>query len=227
MSVAAHVSQEMGVKLEHEVYNDWKACDYGTMWCYENYVQVRSMRRARDIREQLEGLLERVEIEPTSSLNDLEAIKKAIIAGSLRMPSFCSLFLSFDELKDATSVHCLPDYLLTYAFATTASGFLPDSTRLQKNGSYRTIKHSKTVYLRPSSSLAQKVTELKSEWLVEIAPHYYQLKALEQRKCQRAKDIQPLHEEAAAEDQHRQVLIMVCRGFVHLDFGYDTLGFRL
>ena len=50
------------------------------------------MKRARDIRDQLEGLLERVEIEVTSSLNDLEAIKKAITAGSLRMPSFCSLF---------------------------------------------------------------------------------------------------------------------------------------
>lgn len=40
------------------------------------------MKRARDIRDQLEGLLERVEIESTSSLNDLEAIKKSITAGS-------------------------------------------------------------------------------------------------------------------------------------------------
>lgn len=39
------------------------------------------MKRARDIRDQLEGLLERVEIEITSNLNDLDAIKKAIIAG--------------------------------------------------------------------------------------------------------------------------------------------------
>ncbi|KAJ8451438.1 hypothetical protein Cgig2_017829 [Carnegiea gigantea] len=204
-----------------KVYNDWKACDYGTMWCYENYVQVRSMKRARDIRDQLEGLLERVEIEPTSSLNDLEAIKKTITAGSLLMPSFCSWFLSFDELKDTTSVQCLSEYLFTFAFATPASGFFPNSARLQKNGSYRTVKHPQTVYLHPSSGLAQveplprwviyhelvlttkeymrQVTELKPEWLVEIAPHYYQLKDLEQRKCQRAKDIQPLHQEAAVE----------------------------
>ncbi|GAB4845413.1 Pre-mRNA-splicing factor ATP-dependent RNA helicase DEAH1 [Ancistrocladus abbreviatus] len=143
-----------------KVYNDWKACDYGSMWCYENYVQVRSMKRARDIRDQLEGLLERVEIEPTSSLNDLEAIKKSITAG-----------------------------------------FFPHSARLQKNGSYRTVKHPQTVHIHPSSGLAQmqpqprwviyhelvlttkeymrQVTELKPEWLVEIAPHYYQLKDVE------------------------------------------------
>lgn len=39
------------------------------------------MKRARDIRDQLEGLLERVEIEVTSNLNDLDAIKKAITSG--------------------------------------------------------------------------------------------------------------------------------------------------
>ena len=39
------------------------------------------MKRARDIRDQLEGLLERVEIELTSNTNDLEAIKKSITAG--------------------------------------------------------------------------------------------------------------------------------------------------
>lgn len=40
------------------------------------------MKRARDIRDQLEGLLERVEIELTSNPNDLEAIKKAITSGN-------------------------------------------------------------------------------------------------------------------------------------------------
>ncbi|GMQ01090.1 hypothetical protein CsSME_00047863 [Camellia sinensis var. sinensis] len=39
------------------------------------------MKRARDIRDQLEGLLETVEIELTSNSNDLEGIKKAITAG--------------------------------------------------------------------------------------------------------------------------------------------------
>lgn len=39
------------------------------------------MKRARDIRDQLEGLLERVDIEPSSNMNDLDAIKKAITSG--------------------------------------------------------------------------------------------------------------------------------------------------
>ncbi|MCL7038028.1 hypothetical protein MKW94_024499, partial [Papaver nudicaule] len=141
-----------------KVYSSWKETNFSTQWCYENYIQVRSMKRARDIRDQLEGLLERVEIELTSNLNDLEPVKKAI-----------------------------------------TSGFFHHSARLQKSGSYRTVKNPQTVHIHPSSGLAQllprwviyhelvmttkeymrQVTELKPEWLVEIAPHYYQLKDVE------------------------------------------------
>ncbi|KAI5648272.1 hypothetical protein M9H77_34277 [Catharanthus roseus] len=158
----ARMNFHMGNVGDHiallKVYSSWKETNFSTQWCYENYIQVRSMKRARDIRDQLEGLLERVEIELTSNPNDLEAIKKAI-----------------------------------------TSGFFPHSARLQKNGSYRTVKHPQTVHIHPSSGLAQvlprwvvyhelvlttkeymrQVTELKPEWLVEIAPHYYQMKDVE------------------------------------------------
>ncbi|XP_019256157.1 PREDICTED: pre-mRNA-splicing factor ATP-dependent RNA helicase DEAH1-like isoform X3 [Nicotiana attenuata] len=158
----ARMNFHMGNVGDHiallKVYNSWKETNFSTQWCYENYIQVRSMKRARDIRDQLEGLLERVEIELTSNINDLEGIKKSI-----------------------------------------TSGFFPHSAKLQKNGSYRTVKHAQTVHIHPSSGLAQvlprwvvyhelvlttkeymrQATELKPEWLVEIAPHYYQLKDVE------------------------------------------------
>uniref|UniRef100_A0A0E0LTX7 RNA helicase n=1 Tax=Oryza punctata TaxID=4537 RepID=A0A0E0LTX7_ORYPU len=120
---------------DKQVYNSWKETDYSTQWCYENYIQVRSMKRARDIRDQLEGLLERVEIEISSNASDLDAIKKAITSG--------------------------------------------------KNGSYRTVKNPQTVLPRwviyhelvlTTKEYMRQVTELKPDWLVEIAPHYYQLK---------------------------------------------------
>ncbi|KAL6221915.1 hypothetical protein ACLB2K_005307 [Fragaria x ananassa] len=141
------------------VYNTWKETNYSTQWCYENYIQVRSMKRARDIRDQLQRLLERVEIQLTSNPVDLEAIKKAI-----------------------------------------TSGYFPHSARLEKNGAYRTVKNPQHVHIHPSSGLAQvlprwvlyrelvlttkeyvrQVSELKPDWLVEIAPHYYQLKDVEE-----------------------------------------------
>lgn len=135
-----------------KIYNSWKEASYSSQWCYENYIQIRSMKRARDIRDQLAGLLEKVEIELTSSSNDLDAIKKSIV-----------------------------------------SGFFPHSARLQKSGSYRLIKGQQAVHVHPSSGLVEilpklvlyhelalttkeymrQVTEIKSDWLLEIAPHFY------------------------------------------------------
>ncbi|OUZ99232.1 Helicase [Macleaya cordata] len=141
-----------------KVYCSWKETNFSTQWCYENFIQVRSMKRARDIRDQLERQLERFGIELTSNADDLEAVKKAI-----------------------------------------TSGFFPNSAELQKFGSYRTVKSRQTVHIHPSSGLAQvlprwviyhglvlttkeymrQVTELSPKWLVEIAPHYYQQKDVE------------------------------------------------
>lgn len=50
--------------------------DYSTQFCYENFIQHRSMKRARDIRDQLEALIERVEIEPSSNIMDTTAVRK-------------------------------------------------------------------------------------------------------------------------------------------------------
>lgn len=64
----------------YRCYQQWEETNYSTQWCYENFVQVRSMKKARDIREQLTGLCERVEIELVSS-TDIDDIRKAITAG--------------------------------------------------------------------------------------------------------------------------------------------------
>jgi pre-mRNA-splicing factor ATP-dependent RNA helicase DHX16 len=56
----------------------WAETNYSTQWCFENYIQHRSMKRARDVRDQLEGLLERVEIEPVSNPGDSIGIRKVL-----------------------------------------------------------------------------------------------------------------------------------------------------
>nr|XP_032832214.1 pre-mRNA-splicing factor ATP-dependent RNA helicase DHX16 [Petromyzon marinus]XP_032832215.1 pre-mRNA-splicing factor ATP-dependent RNA helicase DHX16 [Petromyzon marinus]XP_032832216.1 pre-mRNA-splicing factor ATP-dependent RNA helicase DHX16 [Petromyzon marinus] len=138
------------------VYTQWVDAGYSTQWCYENFIQFRSMRRARDIREQLEGLMDRVEMELSSS-NDTVVIRKAITAG-----------------------------------------FFYNTSRLTKGG-YKTVKHQQQVHVHPNSCLfdeqprwllyhelvfttkeyMRQVIEIESGWLLEVAPHYYKTKELE------------------------------------------------
>ncbi|TNN24169.1 putative pre-mRNA-splicing factor ATP-dependent RNA helicase DHX16 [Liparis tanakae] len=62
------------------VYTQWLESDYSTQWCYENFIQFRSMRRARDVRDQLEGLMDRIEVEVVSSQGDSLPIRKVSAA---------------------------------------------------------------------------------------------------------------------------------------------------
>uniref|UniRef100_A0A665U372 Pre-mRNA-splicing factor ATP-dependent RNA helicase DHX16 n=1 Tax=Echeneis naucrates TaxID=173247 RepID=A0A665U372_ECHNA len=139
------------------VYTQWVESGFSTQWCYENFIQFRSMRRARDVRDQLEGLMDRIEVEVVSSQGDNVSIRKAVTAG--------------------------------YFYHTS---------RLSKGG-YKTVKHQQTVYVHPNSSLFEEqprwliyhelvfttkefmrqVIEIESSWLLEVAPHYYKSKELE------------------------------------------------
>eukprot|EP01119_Soliformovum_irregulare_P023400 TRINITY_DN8163_c0_g1_i3.p1 TRINITY_DN8163_c0_g1~~TRINITY_DN8163_c0_g1_i3.p1 ORF type:complete len:939 (-),score=307.67 TRINITY_DN8163_c0_g1_i3:49-2865(-) len=149
------------------VWNQWKETNFSRQWCYENFIQHRSMQRARDVREQLLGLLERVEIEPKSN-TDADAIRKCV-----------------------------------------TSGFFYHTGKLQKGGSYRTIKHNQSVTIHPTSSLFQQmprwviyhelvyttkefmrqIVEIIPEWLVEIAPHYYKKKEIEEANKKMPKSV--------------------------------------
>ncbi|XP_044529695.1 pre-mRNA-splicing factor ATP-dependent RNA helicase DHX16 [Gracilinanus agilis] len=139
------------------VYTQWVESGYSSQWCYENFVQLRSLRRARDVREQLEGLLERVEVGLSSCQGDYTRVRKAITAG--------------------------------YFYHTA---------RLTRSG-YRTVKQQQTVFIHPNSSLFEEqprwllyhelvlttkefmrqVLEIESGWLLEVAPHYYKARELE------------------------------------------------
>ena len=100
------------------------------------------MKMARDVREQLMGLLERVEIEPSSSSSDLDAIKKSITAGKA-----CGITLFSVNACDRV-VSC---------FTPRTAGYFYHTARLQKNRTYRTVKNPQTVHIHPSSGLAQVI----------------------------------------------------------------------
>ncbi|CEI93326.1 Putative Adenosinetriphosphatase [Rhizopus microsporus] len=45
------------------IWNQWVETDYSVQWCYENFIQVKTMERVRNVRDQLVQLLDRVEVK--------------------------------------------------------------------------------------------------------------------------------------------------------------------
>jgi len=60
----------------------WRDAGFSPQWCQDNFVQVRSVKKARDIRDQLAGMCERVELVITSNPDNIDGIRKVCSASS-------------------------------------------------------------------------------------------------------------------------------------------------
>lgn len=63
------------------VYQAWKQQNYSTPWCFENFIQARSMKRAQDVRKQLLAIMDRYRLEVVSCGRAYNQIRKAICSG--------------------------------------------------------------------------------------------------------------------------------------------------
>ena len=98
------------------IFNQWVDSDYSYVWAKENFLQIRSLNRARDVRDQLERLCERVEVSPSScGANDIPLIQKAITSGFF--PNSARLQRdgqSYRTIKNGQVVYMHPSSCLMY-----------------------------------------------------------------------------------------------------------------
>lgn len=139
------------------VYHAYKQNNDSSDWCYENFINYRSMKAADDARVQLERIMEKLQLKKTStefsSRDYYNNIRKALV-----------------------------------------TGFFMQVAHLERAGHYLTAKDNQEVFIHPSSSLTHRpewviyhefvftskkyirtVTEVKPEWLLALAPDYYDL----------------------------------------------------
>lgn len=139
------------------VFHAWKQHNGDATWCHANFLDVRALKLADNVRTQLLRILNRYNLKICSTSfnnhNYYPNIKKALLAG----------------------------YFMQVA-------------HLESTGHYLTVKDNEIVHLHPSCSLAFKpewviygnlvltsrnyigiVTNVQEEWLIDFAPHYYDL----------------------------------------------------
>ena len=142
------------------IWNQWVDSDFSYVWSRENFLQQRSLTRARDVRDQLAKLCDRVEVTiSTAGANNLIPIQKAITAGFF--PNAARLQRGGDSYRTVKTGQTV--YLH------------PSSTLFEANPKwviyYELVLTSKE-YMRSNMPL-------QPEWLVEVAPHYHKKKDLE------------------------------------------------
>ena len=134
------------------VYNEWAGTEYSSQWCYEVFIQHRSMKRARDIRDQLAGLMERVEIQLSTNPSDSISIRKAITAGYFYHVARFSKGGMYKTAKKGQTVMMHPQSCL--------------AEDLPRWVVYHELVLTTKEYMR-------NVVVIDGKWLLEVAPHYY------------------------------------------------------
>ncbi|XP_027071332.1 probable pre-mRNA-splicing factor ATP-dependent RNA helicase DEAH2 isoform X1 [Coffea eugenioides] len=139
------------------VYHAYKQNKEDQQWCYENFVNHRALKAADNVRQQLSRIMVRFGLK------------------------LCS--------TDFNS----RDYYVNIRKAMLA-GYFMQVAHLERSGHYLTVKDNQVVHLHPSNCLDHKpewviyneyvltsrnfirtVTDVRGEWLIDIAPHYYDL----------------------------------------------------
>ncbi|KAI0431129.1 P-loop containing nucleoside triphosphate hydrolase protein [Xylaria sp. FL1042] len=145
------------------IWNQWVDSDFSPVWSRENFLQQRSLTRARDVRDQLAKLCERVEVAPSScGASNLEPIQKALTAGFF--PNAARLQRggdSYRTLKNNTTVYIHP------------SSVLMKSDPPEKTVIYYELVLTNKEYMR-------SCMPIRPQWLNEVAPHFHKKKDLEQ-----------------------------------------------
>ncbi|RSL85926.1 Pre-mRNA-splicing factor ATP-dependent RNA helicase-like protein cdc28 [Fusarium oligoseptatum] len=144
------------------VWNQWVDSDFSPVWSKENFLQQRSLTRARDVRDQLAKLCERVEVAPsTCGASNLRPIKRAITAGFF--PNAARLQKSGDSyrtVKNNTTVWIHP------------SSVLMAIDPPEKMVVYFELVQTTKEYMR-------SVMPIEPRWLSELAPHFHKKKDIE------------------------------------------------
>lgn len=142
------------------IWNQWVDSDFSYVWARENFLQQRSLTRARDVRDQLAKLCDRVEVTlSTCGASNIQPIQKAMTAGFF--PNAARLQRggdSYRTVKNNLTVHIHPSSVLM-------------DVRPKWVIFYELVLTSK--------EFMRSVMPLQPEWLTEVAPHYYKPKDVE------------------------------------------------
>ncbi|XP_058221147.1 probable pre-mRNA-splicing factor ATP-dependent RNA helicase DEAH2 isoform X1 [Rhododendron vialii] len=149
------------------VYHAFKENNEDPSWCYENFINSRAMKAADNVREQLVRIMVRYNLK------------------------LCS--------TDFNSC----DYYINIRKAMLA-GYFMQVAHLERTGHYLTVKDKQVVHLHPSNCLNRKpewviynefvltsrnfirtVTDVHGEWILDIAPRYFDLENFPQCEAKR------------------------------------------
>lgn len=159
------------------VYNQWKKNRFSSPWCYDNFVQARSLKRAQDVRKQLVTIMDRFKLDIVSAGRNYVRVRKAIVSGFFAHAAKKDPQEGYRTLIDGQQVFIHPSSSLFHAQPEWVV--------------YHEVVLTTKEYMR-------EVMAIESKWLVELAPRFFRSgdpSKISRRK--RREKIEPLYDKYA------------------------------
>ena len=134
------------------VYNSWKHNKFSNPWCFENFVQARTLRRAQDVRKQMLGIMDRHKLDVVTCGKNTAKIQKAICSGYFRNAAKKDPQEGYRTIVDQQVVYIHPSSALF--------------NRQPEWIVYHELVLTTKEYMR-------EVTAIDPKWLVEFAPKFF------------------------------------------------------
>lgn len=134
------------------VYNSWKNNKFSNAWCYENFVQIRTLKRAQDVRKQLLGIMDRHKLDVVSCTKNTARVQKAVCSGFFRNAAKKDPQEGYRTLVDGQVVYIHPSSALF--------------NRQPEWVVYYELVLTTKEYMR-------EVTTIDPKWLVEFASSFF------------------------------------------------------
>lgn len=139
------------------VYSQWKANGFSDRWCGQHFLHSKSLRRAKEVRDQLVDIMRMQKMDMVSCGTDWDVIRKCICSGYYHQAAKVKGIGEYINLRTSVTVQLHP------TSALFGLGFLPDYV----------IYHE---LILTSKEYMSTVTSVDPHWLAELGGVFYSVK---------------------------------------------------
>ncbi|KAJ2842443.1 Pre-mRNA-splicing factor ATP-dependent RNA helicase PRP16, partial [Coemansia erecta] len=141
------------------VFNQWRANGYRDSWCTRHFVHAKSMRKAREVRDQLVDLLKSAlkKSDLPSAGANWDVVRQCICSAYFHQAARTKSLGEYTDLRSGMPCHLHP------TSALYGMGYTPDY-----------IVYHELIYT--SKEYMQCVTAVDARWLAEMGPMFFSVR---------------------------------------------------
>ncbi|PWN51326.1 P-loop containing nucleoside triphosphate hydrolase protein [Violaceomyces palustris] len=139
------------------IFNQWRSNGYRDFWCNKHFLHAKILRKAREVRTQLEDIMKSQRLPIVSCQTDWDVVRKCITSGYFHQAARSAGIGEYANCRTGMKIHLHP------TSALYGLGYTPEFV----------VYHQ---VLLTSKEMMSTVTQVDPHWLAELGGAFYSIK---------------------------------------------------